>query len=136
VDEKGRLKVPIDFKREIDERYGSNIFYVTSRTNGKSAEIFPLKEWEKIEEDGAKKPSNNPSLKRFFEHTSYWGQVVEMDAQGRLLLPALLRQKAGLEGEVAVAGALRSLSVRNGAALAKEIEEHPLTDEELSELGI
>ena len=48
VDEKGRLKLPADFKRWFDEVYGPQ-FYITSK-DGESAEIWPLKEWEEIEE--------------------------------------------------------------------------------------
>ncbi len=138
TDEKGRLKVPADFKREIDERYGANRFYITSR-NGQTAEVYPIEEWEKIEQVAMNTPTSNPRLKKFLEITSYYGQMVEMDGQGRLLLPAMLREKANLKGEVAVVGMLRYLVIRNMEAYSKYIEENPLTDEDanaLSELGI
>jgi len=48
VDEKGRLKVPAEFKRTIEEKYGAE-FYITSQ-DGKVAQIFPVEEWRKIEE--------------------------------------------------------------------------------------
>ena len=47
VDEKGRLKLPAEFKRQIDEEYGGQ-FYITSR-DGKVAEIHPMREWEEFE---------------------------------------------------------------------------------------
>ena len=138
TDEKGRLKVPADFKRDIDETYGSIRFYVTSR-NGQTAELHPLSEWEKIEQKLSTIPISNPYRKKFLEITNYYGQVVEMDGQGRLLLPALLREKANLKGDVAVVGMLTYLEVRNMEAYSKRIEENPLTDEDanaLSALGI
>ena len=134
TDEKGRLKVPADFKREITERYGSERFYITSR-NGKTAEIYPMEEWEKIELKLAAVPTSNPNRQKFLEITNYYGQVVEMDAQGRLLLPSLLRERANLKGDVAVVGMLTYLVVRNMEAYSKQIEENPLTDEESSALG-
>jgi DNA-binding transcriptional regulator/RsmH inhibitor MraZ len=70
---------------------------------------------------------------------SYYGQQVEMDGQGRLLMPQLLRETAHIKGEVAVMGTLTYLEVRNLEALRKEIEENPITDEDtrtLGELGI
>jgi MraZ protein len=138
TDDKGRLKVPADFKREIEERYSGSRFYVTSR-NGQTAEIYPMEEWEKIEEVALKTPTSDPRLKKFLEITSFYGQVVEIDGQGRLLLPSLLREKANLKGEVAVVGMLRYLVVRNMEAYSKYIDENPLTDEDsaaLSALGI
>ena len=47
VDEKGRLKLPAEFKHLVDERYGTQ-FYITSK-DGRRAEIYPLPEGEKIE---------------------------------------------------------------------------------------
>jgi MraZ protein len=138
TDEKGRLKIPADFKREIEERYGSPRFYITSR-NGKTAEIHPMEEWEKLEQKLSSVPTSNPNRKKFLEITNYYGQVVEMDGQGRLLLPALLREKANVKGEVAVVGMLSYLEVRSMEAYSKQIEENPLTDDDLnalSELGI
>ena len=58
VDEKGRLKLPAEFKRRVDELYGPQ-FYITSK-DGKRAEIYPLKEWEKIEEKLAEDPFHEP----------------------------------------------------------------------------
>jgi MraZ protein len=138
TDEKGRMKVPAEFKREFEERYAGNRFYVTSR-NGQTAEIYAMEEWEAIEQKLAKLPTSNIHRKKFLEITNYYGQVVEMDGQGRLLLPALLREKANLKGDVAVVGMLTYLEVRNMEAYSRRIEENPFTDDDanaLSELGI
>ena len=65
--------------------------------------------------------------------------MVEMDAQGRLLLPQLLRDAAQVKGEVAVTGNLNRLLVRNLEAYREEIEKQPFTSEDektLDDLGI
>jgi MraZ protein len=137
LDEKGRLKVPADFKRQIDENYGVQ-FYITSRT-GTVAEVYPMQEWEEIERKLAATPDSHPVKKKFLKVTNYYGHVVEMDGQGRLLLPAELREKGNLKGEVAVMGSLRHLLVRNAEELRKEIAAEPFTEEDdasLSSLGI
>jgi len=70
---------------------------------------------------------------------NYWGQQVEMDGQGRLLIPQLLRESAAIKGEVAVLGNLTYLEVRNAETFRKEIETEQFTaDDEktLDELGI
>jgi len=137
LDEKGRLKVPADFKRQIDENYGLQ-FYITSRT-GTVAEVYPMQEWEEIERKLAAAPDSHPVKKKFLKVTNFYGQVVEMDGQGRLLLPSALREKANLKGEVAVMGSLKHLLVRNAEELRKEIAAEPFTEEDdasLSSLGI
>src|SRR5579859_1715419 len=127
VDEKGRLKVPSEFKRLIDEKYGMR-FYITS-LDGKVAQVYPFEEWQRIEEKLARLSSFNPTKKKFLNRTNYYGQVVEMDGQGRLLVPALLRDSAEIKGDVAVLGQLSYLEARNMEAFQKEIEQNPFTVE-------
>ncbi len=137
VDEKGRLKVPAEFKRVLDEKYGAQ-FYITS-VDGKVARVYPFEEWERIEQKLAGLSSMNPTKKKFLTRTGYYGQVVEMDPQGRLLLPQLLRESAQLKTEVAVMGQLTWLEVRNMEDLRKELAEDQFTAEDektLDELGI
>ena len=137
VDEKGRLKVPAEFKRVIDEKYGTQ-FYITS-LDGKVAQLYPFEEWERIEQKLATLSTFNPTKKKFLARANYWGQQVEMDGQGRLLMPQLLRDAAQLKGEVAVIGYQNYLEVRNLDAYRKEIEEQAFTPEDektLDELGI
>ena len=137
VDEKGRLKVPAEFKRVIDEKYGTQ-FYITS-LDGKVAQVYPFEEWERIEQKLAGLSNYNPTKKKFLDRVNYWGQQVEMDGQGRLLIPQLLRDAASIKGEVAVTGNLNRLLVRNLEAYRKEIAEQQFTSDDektLDELGI
>ena len=137
VDEKGRLKVPAEFKRVMDEKY-SQQFYITS-LDGKVAQIYPFEEWERIEQKLASLSTFNPTKKKFLSRVNYWGQQVEMDGQGRLLIPQLLRESAGIKGEVAVLGNLTYLEVRNAETFRKEIETEQFTSDDektLDELGI
>jgi MraZ protein len=136
VDEKGPLKVPAEFKRVIDEKYAQK-FYITS-LDGIVAQVYPFEEWERIEQKLAALSTYNPTKKKFLTRTNYYGQVVEMDGQGRLLVPQILREAAQIRGEVAVLGNLTYLEVRNLEALDKEVKE-PFTDDDtktLDELGI
>ena len=137
VDEKGRLKVPAEFKRVIDEKYAQK-FYITS-LDGIVAQVYPFEEWERIEQKLASLSTFNPTKKKFLNRVNYYGQVVEMDGQGRLLIPQILRDSAQIRGEVAVLGNLTFLEVRNLEAFGKEIKEQAFTDEDiktLDELGI
>jgi len=133
VDEKGRLKLPADFKRRVDELYGPQ-FYITSK-DGKRAEIYPLKEWEAIEAKLAGIPSMNPAKKKFLDVTNYYGQMAEMDAQGRLLLPQILRESAKVVGEVVVLGSQTMLEVVNHDAFKAELEAQPLSATDMAALA-
>src|SRR5260370_29503153 len=137
VDEKGRLKVTAEFKCVIDEKYAQK-FYITSQ-DGNIAQVYPFEEWERIEQKLASLSTFNPTKKKFLNRTNYYGQVVEMDGQGRLLIPQILRASAQIRGEVAVLGNLTYLEVRNLEPFRKEIEEQAFSDADtktLDELGI
>ncbi len=91
VDEKGRLKIPAAFLEKLKE-HGER-FYVTSE-EGDHARIYPMKFWGEIEEKLAKVSSYNKAKQKFLTRTNYYGQVVEIDGQGRVLIPAVLREAA------------------------------------------
>jgi MraZ protein len=133
VDEKGRLKLPAEFKRRVDEVYGPQ-FYVTSK-DGKRAEIYPLREWEKVEERLAGIPSMNPHKKKFLDVTNYYGQMAELDAQGRLTLPQLLRDSARVTAEVVVLGSQTYLEVVNHDDFKAKLEAEPLSEVDLTALA-
>ena len=128
VDEKGRLKLPSAFKQLVD---ASNVtqFYVTS-TDGKSAEIWPLPEWEKREAQLADSSTLDDAVRKYLNLTSYYGQQVEMDNQARLLLPQILRGSARLDAEVTVFGMRTYLEVHNREAFEKSLPENELTAED------
>ncbi len=111
VDEKGRLKLPADFRAQLEGgAEQKQMFYITSK-DGERAELWPIKAWEGVEANLAKLPSTSPARKKFLDVTNYYGQMAEMDNQGRLLLPQILRDKAGLTAEVVVFGAQTYLEV-------------------------
>lgn len=137
IDEKGRLKIPSAFRRCFEEQ-GATEFYVTSLT-GEYARIYPMAEWESIEKKLALLPSMDPAKRKFLDRTNYYGQVQEIDAQGRILLPMLLRSKAELMGEVAVLGYLVYLEVWSLDRFQARLIDEPYTDEDaaaIARLGI
>lgn len=137
VDEKGRLKLPADFKRLVDEQYGTQ-FYITSK-DGRVAEIYPLQEWEKVEQKLAQIPNFNPAKKKLLDRVNYYGQMAELDAQGRLLIPQILRETAKVSGDVVVFGMQTYLEVTNHDEFKRNLESNPLTPEDekaLADFGL
>jgi MraZ protein len=125
VDEKGRLKLPSAFKQLVD---AANVtqFYVTS-TDGKSAEIWPLPEWEKREEKLAESSDMDDAVKKYLNLTSYYGQQVEMDNQARILLPQILRNSAQLDAEVTVFGMRVYVEVHNREIFERNMAANAMT---------
>ena len=136
VDEKGRVKIPADFLAEL--RKQGKRFYVTSE-NGECAKIYPMKVWDEIERKLARLSSHNQAKQKFLTRTNYFGQVVELDGQGRILIPPVLRDTAQMKGEVSVNGQLMYLEVWNHARFLEQMKSNPITAEDvkaLDDLGI
>jgi MraZ protein len=137
MDLKGRLKVPTAFRRLIEEKHGAE-FYVTSLT-GECVRIYPLPEWDSIEQRLNLLPSMDPARRRFLDRTNYYGQQASMDGQGRILIHPLLRKSAGVIGDVAVLGYLTYLEVWELEQFEQRLLSDPYTEEDeaaIARLGI
>lgn len=128
VDEKGRLKLPAAFKQLLDAQHVAQ-FYITS-VDGKSAEIWPLAEWERQENLLAESSTMDDAVAKYLNLTSYYGQQVEMDTQSRVLLPQILRAAARLDAEVAVMGKINHLQVHNLALFEESLPTNALTPDD------
>jgi MraZ protein len=133
MDEKGRIKLPAAYRRYMDEHYGSE-FYVTSLT-GEYARLYPMEEWMLIEEKLQTRGTMDKSVRKFLDRTNYYGQLAEMDSQGRLLIHPLLRSNAELVGDVAVLGYLQYLEVWEMDKFKTRIEGDPYTDDDAASLA-
>ena len=137
IDAKGRLKVPTQFRRLIDEKHGGE-FYITSLT-GDNVRIYPLPEWESIEQRLSLLPTMDPARRKFLDRTNYFGQQATIDGQGRLLIHPLLRKSAGVMGDVAVMGYLTYLEVWELDVFKARMLADPYTEEDeaaIAKLGI
>jgi MraZ protein len=138
VDEKGRLKIPTAFRRYIEEKYTTQEVYATS-LNGDCVRIYPLPEWESIEQRLALLPSMDPARRKFLDRTNYYGQQATIDGQGRVLVHPLLRKAAGIAGDVAVLGYLTYLEVWELERFERRLLSDPYTEEDeaaIARLGI
>jgi MraZ protein len=137
IDDKGRLKVPNGFRALIHDAHGRDVF-VTSLT-GDSVRIYPMPVWQAIEQKLAAMPSTHPARLRFLDRVNYYGQVGDIDVQGRVLIPSRLRESASMHGEVDVFGQYDYLEVWNHERFLAKLQREPFTDDDaraLSEYGI
>jgi MraZ protein len=133
LDEKGRLKLPTAFRSIVEPRFGRE-FYVTS-LRGDSVRIYPMQVYAKLEERLHGASRVKPAVTKLRQSLNYFGQSAQMDAQGRILIHPLLRDRASINSEVAVLGQQDYLEVWNHADFLKQLEHNPLSDEELQELA-
>ena len=137
IDDKGRLKVPNAFRRLVEQKHGRGVF-LTSLT-GEYVRIYPMPVWLELEERLAAMPSTHPAKLRFLDRVNYFGADGELDMQGRVIIPARLRDAATMNGEVDVLGQVNYLDVWNHDRFVAKMQRDPFTDDDaraLSEFGI
>ena len=133
VDDKGRLKIPTDFRRMLEERWGNEVF-ITS-VHADAAYVYPLPVWEEREQKLLALPSTDRARERYLERVNYFGHQVRVDPQGRVLVPQPLRERAGMSGEVVVAGRIDHLVVWNRERFATKLDADPITDDDFAKLA-
>ena len=106
LDERARVAVPIRFRPRLAQ--GATL----ARWLDGCLAVFPVDTWEDLAGRLASLPLTNPRAREFARFMSSGAVEVELDRQGRLLIPGYLREYAGLgTGEVVVVGALNRLEI-------------------------
>ena len=137
IDDKGRLKVPNAFRRLVEEKHGREVFLTS--LSGEYVRIYPMPVWLELEEKLAAMPSTHPAKLRFLDRVNYWGSDGELDMQGRVIIPARLREAATMNGDVDVLGQVNYLDVWNHDRFVAKMQRDPFTDDDaraLSEYGV
>jgi len=116
VDEKGRVPIPPKFRTEELKKEG----VVLCPGMEKCLTIYPISEWKKLADSltsGPIIPSKLRKLNRAIFATAF---NIEIDGQGRIMVPAQLRQFAGIDDEVVMAGANNYLELWSKAEWVNE----------------
>ena len=114
IDEKGRVPIPPKFRRELREGV------VLTPGAEKCIIAYTLAEWKKLADTlttGSFTPSKLRKLNRAIFATAF---MLNIDAQGRVALPAPLREYAEIIDEVVIAGANTCLEIWNNVLWDEE----------------
>jgi MraZ protein len=106
IDGKGRVIVPSKFREQLGEE-----FVVTKGLDG-CLFVYPKSEWEGIEEKFRGLPSNGET-RRFMRFFFAGAATLEVDKQGRILIPPNLREHADLQKDIVSAGVFNRVEIWN-----------------------
>ena len=129
MDAKGRLAVPARQRESLLAKC-EGLVVITIDTQSPCLAVYPLPEWERIEAEVQALPALNPAVKRFQRLVLGYATDLELDGNGRMLLPQSLRDYAKLEKKVVLVGQGNKLELwaedlwlaEREAALAVEAE--------------
>jgi MraZ protein len=98
IDDKGRVTIPARFRAELAAGL------VVTRGFDQNLMIYPIGEWQEMAERLASRPVSDESVRAFRRRIFAGAQDLEPDRQGRIILPQVLREFAGIDGEVVIVG--------------------------------
>ena len=105
VDTKGRLIVPSKFREQLGDE-----FVVTKGLDG-CLFVYSKSEWENIEEKFRNVPLTTKDARKFARFFFAGAASCEVDKQGRILLPVVLREYAGIEKDVVSVGVFNRVEI-------------------------
>ena len=132
IDAKSRVIIPAKFREALGEQ-----FVLTQGLDG-CLTIYPLAEWEKFQQQLNQLPRTNKQARIFRRFFTAKAAMCELDKQGRILVPAGLREYANLEKDVVITGNDSNIEIWNKEKweeMNEDIDIETVT-EELHEMGI
>lgn len=134
LDDKGRLAIPVKFRRELAK--GA----VVTRGLDSCLFLYTKKEWEKLAEKLSALPISQSNSRAFSRLMLAGAMDVEIDKQGRVVLPEYLRAFAGLSKNTVIAGLYSRIEIWDSAkwSVYKQQTETNSNEiaEKMAELGI
>ncbi len=135
VDSKGRVSVPSRFREIIAERYEGKL--VLTMDFDKCIMAYPLEEWERVEEKLRSLPQSQKEVKDYMRYVYSNASECELDKQGRILIPPMLRESARISKAVIVVGMLNKMEIWDKSAWdARKTQTGDKIGEVLSTLGL
>lgn len=110
IDPKGRVIIPSPFREIIAINYNTKL-YITNDVFDKCLHVYPQEEWSRLEEKVRLLPKSQEEVKFFMRRVIASAQEVELDKQGRILVPAAHREDAALSTDIVIVGQIEKIEL-------------------------
>ena len=127
VDEKGRLSIPVKFRASLSR--GA----VVTRGLDSALFLYTAKEWKNLAGKLANLPISRANTRAFSRLMLAGAMDVEMDRQGRIMLPDYLRNFGGISKKVVIAGLYNRLEIWDEGAWEKYKKDTERTSSDIAE---
>lgn len=110
VDPKGRVIIPSPFREIIFANYSTKLL-VANDVVDRCLHIYPQEEWIKLEDKVRRLPQMLDEVKYFKRRVIASALEVELDKQGRILIPAAHREDAGINSDLVIVGQIEKIEL-------------------------
>jgi MraZ protein len=109
MDDKGRVNLPAKLRKYVSPE--ANETFVVTRGFEKCLFVYPIDEWNKLEQNLRNLSSYDPEHRRFIRSLLELASESQLDGQSRLSIPQELREYASIKGEVRILGTLDKIEL-------------------------
>jgi MraZ protein len=122
MDTKGRLAIPAKIRDALADSCGGRIV-ITAHTEDRCLLVYPEQEWAELQEKIAALPNMNAKARRIQRLVLGYATPLELDSNGRVLLPQTLRDYAQLEKKLILVGQNNKLELWSEALWNSWVDE-------------
>ncbi|MGN0317635.1 MAG: division/cell wall cluster transcriptional repressor MraZ [Lachnospira sp.] len=127
IDTKGRIIVPAKFREVLGDTF------VVTKGLDNCLFVYPNDEWQKFEEKLQTLPLTNKNARQFTRFFLAGAATVEVDKQGRILLPPVLREFAALEKDIVLVGVASRIEIWSKSRWEESISTYDSDMDEVAE---
>jgi MraZ protein len=113
VDSKGRINIPSRLRKYVSPE--ANDTFIVTRGYERCLFVYPLDEWNRLEQSIRQLSSTNPQHRFFMRTLLERATECQLDGQSRITIPKELLQFAGIENDVVILGVLERIELWNPA---------------------
>ena len=134
IDQKSRLNIPAKFRKALDPK--NNNTFVVTRGFDPSLILYPIVEWQKVEQQLLLLSSIKNKDRSFVRSIVRYATIAKYDSQGRIQIPENLLEYSNIRREVLIIGMINKIEIWNKSDLDK-IEKQSLNnvDESFEDLA-
>ena len=131
VDSKGRINIPARLRKYVSPE--ANDTFVITRGFEQSLFVYPLDEWNRVEQSIRELSASNPKDRFFTRTLLQYATESQLDGQARITVPKELLQFATIETEVMIIGVLERMELWNPKVFEKYLESQADTYENVAQ---
>ena len=130
IDSKGRISIPAKLRKQISPE--ANDSFIITQGTATCIDLYPLDQWQLIEEKLLKLNPFDPKDAKFIRMISQFATEDNLDSQSRILIPQILIEYAKIDKEVLILGALKKIEVWNPNVYKEYLEQTNETYEQIA----
>ena len=119
LDQKNRVNIPAKFRKALDSV--NDRTFVITRGFDKCLVLYPVLEWNKVEEELSSLSSITERNRDFVRSVSRYASYLQYDGQGRITIPDALKEFANINKEIMLIGMIKKIELWSPSEISDDV---------------